>query len=376
MNIVSNIENYSFKLILDKAIDFCHKHFDQSANRVRVLSLLDRLQQLNKNYGHNHPSMPNLLDLIGKIFYDANLSVFSILFFLEQLRIEIYYLGPQHLGLAPTINRIGEIYMKNDQFSEAEECFSQVFLILKNNNTKGCLYALALYNTGLIKYYNSLYVEAFNIFKVAIKEQRVALGSYHPEVAKMCLHIGDIQARSGKLAAAMNNYLESLMIIRGVHGNMHCIVYKLLYKIGCIHQKQDECAEALNAFNQALHIIKNTHHTEDMLIIVILHKIGLIYQCLGDINNTITMFQEIIRILKSKVGDKHICIASVLGLLNNIYKECGMINDSKMVSEEMQAIFNIASRQPNTNRNSDFTDSMIKIFGYVIDYSPRAAAAA
>ena len=320
--------------------------------------------------------MPIVLNVIGNILDESDLSMFSMVFFLEQLRIERYYLGHQHHDLAPTLNRIGEIYLKHHQLSEAEECFAEVILILKSNNTKGSLYSLAMYNVGLVKYYSSLYVDALELFKKAIKEQRSAMGGFHPNLAEMCVKIGDFQFELGKLTDAMERYLEALMIMRNAYGNTHCKVSQILYKIGLIHQEQNEFVQALNAFCQALNILKNDQDGEDTLIITISYQMGLIQQYLGNFSKTITIFQDIIKILKSKLGERHKCVASALGLLRNVYIECGMVENSKTVSEEIKDILKDTSNQSSYNENNGFADSVHKIFGYAFEISSQAAAAA
>jgi len=374
-NTANHLDQDPFYPIIDDIIDFYHEYFIDSS-RFMILSYLDKLKILKQCHGQNHPSMPCVLNHIGNILAESCLSEYSIVIFLEQLRIERYYLGSNHLDIAPTLNRIGEIYSENHQFSEAEVYFSKAFFVLDENNTKGRLYARTMFNTGLVAYNKSSYIDALEIFEIALKEQRATFGEFHSDVAEMCVKIGDVQLELGKLTDAIENYLEALMITRMINGNTHTNVCKILNKIGFAYQEQGEHIEALNAFDQALKIIKNDEEEEHTLIIHILHQKSLIYLYLGDIDNTIAIYEEVVNLIKSKVGETHFCVASVLGLLNNTYVENGMIESSKIVTKEISDIFSTSPEPSCDENNDDFVITAIKLFGCAIDCSSLPAAAA
>jgi tetratricopeptide (TPR) repeat protein len=343
-----------------------------------LLHLLNNLKSLKREYGQNYLSIPNLLNIVGNILDESKLSLYSISFFKEQLRIEKYYLGDQHHDLAITLNRIGEIHMKIDQLSEAAEYFSQVFAILNKNNRKGLLYAQVVYNTGLVKYHNALYDDALELLKLAINEHRIALGDFHLDVAEICMKVGDLQLELGKLQEAMDSYLEALMILRMIHGSMHSKVYLTLYKIGLIHKARGDYGETLNAFYQALDIMRNLEvDEEDASIIIILYEIGTINQCIGNISNAIVAFEETIELLRLKLGEDHICVASVLGQVVNMCTEYGMIKQAKILTDEIQIICSKNnSIEQECSDNDDYIDAVIKTFGHAIDVFHLPAAAA
>ena len=200
---ISNQLSDGFSPIMNETHCLIDDPFFQCSEKRKMSSLLNKLKNLKTWYGPNHPSMPQLLLLIGDILGESNGPEISILFFLEQLRIEKYYLGFQHHDLAVTLNRIGEMHLKMNMLLEADRYFSESLSILNANNTKGRMYALTLYNKGLVRYHNNSFVDAFDTFKVALKEQRNVLGEFHLDVADMCIKVGDFQLELGKLDEAM-----------------------------------------------------------------------------------------------------------------------------------------------------------------------------
>ena len=376
MNSINNINRESFYQTINELITFLRYQPEiLGYEGFKILSLLNRMKSLKENSGLNHPSMPNLLNHIGNILDESNLLQFSLLFFLEQLRIERYYLGSYHPDLAITLCKIGEIHIKNGQFSEAKKSFIGALLIMKNNNIKGRLYALIIYNLGLVKYYQHSYDYAFELFNISVKELRATCGNFHRDVAEIHLKIADLQKEIGKLKDAMDNYLEALIILRMNCGNIHQEVFEVLCKIGFIHKAKDEYHASSNSFNQALDVLRELQG-ENTCMILILYEIGLIHQATGDITNTIKICKEVVELLKLQLGEKHICLVSVLALLCNLYSEHGMTENLKNTNNEIRDICNKASHIPNLLCNDEFENVVIQIFGYPIEYSPPVAGAA
>jgi len=371
----TNSENQdNMTSLINELIDHSNKYL-LNIQITKMLPLLNKLQGLRKYYGHNHSSISDLLNRIGNILKDSPLSQVSIFFFLEQYRIEVYYLGYHHAYLAPTLYNIGHVYAKNNELSEAIYYFTEAYLILSKDTTKRPLYALTIYNIGLVNYRQSLYVDAMEFFNLAIKEERAFFGEFHPDVAEMHLKVGNMQQELGMVNVSMNNFLEALLILR-IGGNKNSKVVEILYNIGLIHEVRGEYAEALNAFYQSINIASDLE--DDFAVtIVISHKIVLIYQFMGDTDNTIRIFEGIINSLKDKVGNKHICVATVLGLLRNVYTENWMLEKSKNATNEIQDILGNVSEQSPYKRSNDLGDAIIEIFGCIIDDNhPPAAGAA
>jgi len=339
---------------------------------VKLLSLLNKIKNLKESYGQNHPSMPRLLNHIGDILEECNLLKYSILFFVEQLQIEKYYLGFQNPDLASTLHRIGQAHLMNNQMPEAAKYLFEAFRIVKSSKEKENLYGPIIYNLGLVAYHQSLYIDAFKIFDFAIKEQRKIVGDFHPDLAAMYVKVADLQVEIGRLKDAMNNYLEALIITRMTYGSTHSMVFQILQRIGFLHKAQGEYEASLNSFYQAIDVLRKIKE-EDLSMIAILHEIGLIHQFTGDVINAIKVFEEIIDILRFKLGDKHICQVSLLGGLNNLYSERGMIENSKKAMEEMQDICHQGWHDADCD---EFELKVIEIIGYPMEYSPPVAGAA
>lgn len=375
MNVsVNSLSHAYFLENTNDAINLYHGHLDASVT-IKVKSLLNQLKSSNEKLGRNHHSMPGLLNSIRENLSDIGLSHVSILFFLEQLRIEKFYLGNHHLDLTHTLCRISEIYIESHQLSEAADYLSDAMRILNKGNKKGTTYAKTIFNIGLVKYHQSLHYDAFEMFNLAITEQRNALGDYHPDVSKMLVKIADLQLETGNLMNAMDNYKEALMIRRIIHGQVNSKIPEILIKIASIYKMKSEHEEALNNLHQALIATENLVDA-DKSMIHILSEMCLIYEINGDTKNSIKILQQIVEIIAEKLKGSHECVASALGLLRNMYVKVGMIESSAAIAENMRMIITASSNPIDYKRNNYFTTAALEILGYPIDSFALTAAAA
>merc|ERR1712241_783140 len=165
------------------------------------------------------------------------------------------------------------------------------------------------------------------------------------DVAEMQLSVGKFQRELGMLTESMENFLQSLLIVRMEENIKSSKMSDILYNIGLIHEVRSEHSEALNAFLQACAMSKDIQ--EYKFNIELSYRIGLTYQSMGDNDNAIKVFERIVISLKEIVGDKNICVASVLDLLCHLYAENGMIEKKINTSNKIKEIFDYISEESN-----------------------------
>ena len=293
---------------IDFIVHVCSVDYFDATQSIIILQKLNKLKNFREYFQYkDHPSLPKILCEIGSLIAETSQSQLALPFFVEQLRIEKYYLGSTHPDLASVLFSIGQVYEKNDQLVEGKKCFMEAFALLNNHGTKGQLYASLAYNIGLINFRQTSYKDAMEQFDLAITEYYAAYGDFHPAVAEVRMKIGYLQLEIGKLQDAMNNFLEALVILRIVLGNENCKVAQCLYGIGLIHEAKAEFIESLNVLSQALSINENAEDDDDeddTFSLVLLHRIGLIYQSIEDIDKAIKVFENLKNIIKLKFGDE------------------------------------------------------------------------
>ena len=365
-----------FTLLINDVINDCNSCFFSRDKICTEVDLLHKLLAYIDYFGRNDSSIIVILNEIAKRFEDSQSPSLSLHFYKEQLRIEKLYLGHVHPDLANTLNSIGEVYVNNEQFSEAAKYFEEAFHLLKDTCRRGNFFALILYNLGHAQYHQSLIAIASESFSLASKEQIDALGEFHPDVAEMHLKIGKLLMDYGKIDTAMDYFLRALMVTRMVTGNSCSRVSEILYNIGLCHKMNGEYKQAVNSFYQALDILDGQPVAEEP-VILILNQIAIAYHWVEDINNAIIVVEKIISVIENKVGERHVCVAVLLGLLYNLCLEQGMIEKANKVVDEINVI--CSNEDPNSAKTDcqEFVEFIIHVFGYAIqEIHPPAAAAA
>ena len=293
----SELNQHDISLHANFVIDLCHYNYFDTMQSMEIIQNLNKLKNFREHFGYkDHPSLPKILNDIGELIAETSLSELALPFFVEQLRIEKYYLGWFHPDLAFVLSSIGRIHAKENKLEKARKYFMEALVLLNNHKIKGRLYASLTYNIGLVNYRQSFYNDAMENFDVATLEHEAAYGEYHPAVAEICMKIGSLQLEIGRLQDAMDNFIKALMIIRISFGNNHYQAAKCLCKIGLIHQSRNEFKESLNALHQALAINENIEDYDDdgdALTLVILHRIGLLYQETEEIEKATHVFKHL-----------------------------------------------------------------------------------
>ena len=280
-NIDDNLSSYDqcdIHTFTDLAIDLCHQNYFDDVKNIVLLQNLNKFKDLNEYFGHeNHPSLPKILSDIGNKIADTSLSQLALPFYIEQLRIEKYYLGCSHPDLASVLFSIGQIYERHNHFTNARNYLEEALSLLNSNRRKGRLYMLVTYNLGLVDYRQSLFNDAMKQFNLALLEVQNETNKFDPDIAEFHLKVGKLQLEIGKLQDAMDNFLKALMIMRMVFGNNHFKVAECLYGIAMIHEARAEIKQSLNVLCQAVVVYDSAENDEDdNFMLVMLHRIALI----------------------------------------------------------------------------------------------------
>jgi len=288
----------------DLVVNLCYQNYFDSIQSVDILHNMNKLKDFREYFGYkDHPSIPKILEDAGNVMAKTSLSQLALPFFMEQLRIEKYYLGCFHPDLASVLSNIGQIYEKIDQPIIASNYLTEALSLLNNHNRKGRLYASVLYYLGLVNYHQSLFKDSMEYFNVAIEEYQNSYNDFDPTVAEVHMNVGQLQLEIGKLQDAMDNFLKALVIVRMLFGNEHSLVAECLYGIGLIHEARSEFRESIDVLDQALTIAENTKdNDDDAFAIGILHRIGLIYQSIEETENAAVAFQNLEKMINMKAS--------------------------------------------------------------------------
>jgi len=349
-----------------------------------ILHCLTIIQQLRHQHGNDYETLPTMFRFIGEVFSELSYFRFSTIFFLEQLRLERKYLGHCHPAVASTLNVIGEIYLQENDFSNALEHFEMTLEVMVHEKSEKNIrqYAVTVFNIGKVFFHTSLFSQAMKNFTIASCVLRDHFGGYDMNLGDMLHQIGMLHAHLGHLDESLEYLLEALMIRRLNYGKMHILVAKTLFHIGRNHELRGEFKECLNVYHETLYIIKNqskdTDLTNEALIITVLNKISLACQAIDDLKDAIAAYEEILRLINATLGKNHVIVASLLNLLGNVYIEYGLSEQGLKLYERSREIMKHKDnfQYDLHDSRSDYEKAVFEALGYNFDPNPIHAAAA
>jgi len=349
-----------------------------------ILYCLTIIQQLRYQLSSDYEALPSMFRFIGEVFSELSYFRFSIIFLLEQLRLERKYLGHGHPSVASTLNVIGETYLQENDFHNALEYFEMTLIVLSHEKSEMNIrqYAVTVFNIGKVFFHTSSFSEAMKKIKIASCVLRDHFGGYDINLGDMLHQIGILHANLGHLDESFECLLEALMIRKLNYGKRHILVAKTLFHIGTNHELRGEYRESLNAYHETLYIMKSqsndTDLTNEALIITVLNKISLACQAIDDLKDAIAAYEEILRLLNGTLGKNHALVASLLNLLGNVYIEYRLPEQGlKLYERSLDIMKNIDHFKDDLHDSrSDYEEAVFEALGYNFDPNPMHAAAA
>jgi len=298
-------------------------------------------------------------------------------FFLEQLRIEEFFLGSKHSLLAETFFTIGLTYTKLEILPKALEYFHRVLNVLISDENKIFVHASALYHIGLVNFMQESFSMAWKYFDDAIETMKETQGELHSDVAEMLFDIAKCEMKVGRLDDALPKLLESLMIRRLNYGNDHSSALNTMYQIGKWHEMQQDISEALNIYQQILSAYSTSQVSGDISFkVVLLHHVAELSYLVDKQEDAIEAYLEISNIIDSNLGPNHHSLVSVLQILCGLYAELGMTDKGFEAHEHSKEISRNIKYSQEDSTDPELERIIVSLFGFACINNLAVAAAA
>jgi len=160
--------------------------------------------------------------------------------------------GPFDHRLAITANNLGELYLREAKFAEAEPLFKRPLDIWeKGGNPSSLVVATTLNNLAALYTYLRRFEEAETIYRksLVLREQR--LGPEHPEVAKSLESLAELLLAKSKQINVDVLYLRALAIKKKAYGPESPATVECLNNLAVVYSEEGKLSEAERTFNEA-----------------------------------------------------------------------------------------------------------------------------
>lgn len=207
---------------------------------VELARGLHSLQEKRQEFGPRSPEVASTINYIGTILFHQQDYQNALLFFKEELRLEIELAeDTENISTSVTCNNIGRIFQEMGKYHDAIVYYHRSLrseygdistLSLCSKSAKSInitargrakaspsssnLYSTVWYNLGLIHDKLASYEEAIFAFEMSLELRRAMLGADHPDIACLLYNIGVLRMERQQLDEASACFSEALRVRR------------------------------------------------------------------------------------------------------------------------------------------------------------------
>ena len=172
-----------------------------------------------------------------------------------------------------------------------------------------------------------------------IKQKRLRLGRFHPEVAKSLHNMGSVQLGQGRYEKALASFQAALAIRKKVFSPDHPGLASSYNNMGLVYWSQGRHAQALEAFLNTLAIEQKALGSDHPDVGGTLNNIGMVYREQGKFRKALEVYQRAIAIREKALGPTHPYLANTLNNLGILYQDLKRFDKSLKVLQGALSIF-------------------------------------
>lgn len=370
--VVSVLNEVEIIKLSHQCSEVSNKDFESKLHQLRQVRLL--------NYGSTNPTLPPLLNAIGRKLSADNRQEEAIIFHNEALRLLQFALRRRTdesvvLGFAITLLHIGKVNIRQGLYGKARISFLDALKISgRVTNTEfHPLTCVLVYNLAMVQYLAGSCENALELFDDTMKLLDFAIksGKASNETGAILHNIGVTKLQAGRTEEAIAALMKALRVRKGLTDCDEMLVSKTLFQLGCACQAMDQHEEALKIFILSLKVEMSATHDGNYLdTAVVLQKIAGVYNELGFFEKALATYQEILTIFTAAHGIVHEANAETFLEIGNTFHQMGLATKAKNAFCEAAKII-VCSR---TQNNTDVKQASVLVEFFIRNF-PAAAAA-
>lgn len=232
--------------------------------------------------------------------------------------------GGQDLGMASTLNTLGNAHQVLGAHADAKFCHERACTILKavsgDNDpaVASCLQSLG----GIQRALGSL-IDAKKSFEEALAIRELVLSPDDVLIAGTLNNLGAVLQGLSDDRGAIRCYQKSLAILIRAHGREHPTVAAILSNLGSAHGRIGEHQCAVDCMQRALSVQESRLGPEDAAVAASLHNLGNALALAGKGGDAARCLWRALDIWSKAASPAQCDIAATLHSLGNVYRGLG-----------------------------------------------------
>jgi tetratricopeptide (TPR) repeat protein len=273
-----------------------------------------------KALGPDHPGVAQSLNNLAELYYAQGKYAEAEPLLQRALRTWEKALGPEHADVATSLNNLAALYDDQGKYAEAEPLYKRALRIWeKALGPEHADVATSLNNLAALYYAQGKYGEAEPLYQRALGIREKALGPEHPHVALSLFSLAVLYQAEGKYAEAEPLHQWALGIREKALGPKHPDVAQSLNGLAALHYAEGKYGEAEPLYQRALGIREKALGPEHPSVATSLSNLALLYYAQGKYAEAEPLYQRGLRIREKALGPEHPAVATSLNNLANLY---------------------------------------------------------
>lgn len=284
--------------------------------------------------GELHHVVGNLYDELG--FYDKALEHFD-----KAVEKRRAVLSPNHVDLALSLSRQGNVLAAVNRMEEAEAALREALDIARKNPNDPAVIGHTMGELGLHLSYSGRYDEAEPLLREATDYQETIYGRESREYGTTLMNLGLNLKWGGDFDAAEEIYREVLGVRRRVLGTDDPDYASGLDNLGVLLGQRGDYEESEELFQEALATRRRVLGNEHPDVALSLNNLSSLYRVQNRIDESEPILREVLDLNRRLLGDRHRRVATNLSNLAGILvargkldEAIGLFNQAEEIREE------------------------------------------
>ena len=222
------------------------------------------------------------------------------------LEMNAKVLGPEHPGLAASLNNLAGLYQALGAYDQALPLYQRAVNIReKALGPEHPDVASSLNNLAALYWAMAAYDQALPLYQRALKIREKALGPEHPDTSVSLNNLAMLYQSKGAYDQALPLFQRVLKIREKVLGPEHPATATSLSNLAGLYEDQGAYAKAVPLSQRALQIMEKTLGPEHPRTATSLNNLALQYRSLGAYDKALPLYQRALKIREKALGPEH-----------------------------------------------------------------------
>jgi CHAT domain-containing protein/tetratricopeptide (TPR) repeat protein len=249
-------------------------------------------------------------------------------------------LGPEHLDIATSLNKLALLYRAEGRYGEAEPLYRRSLAIREKLLGPGHPdTATILNNLGRLLESQGRFGEAEFYYKRTLAIYENVLGPWHASTAISLNNLAALYDSQGRKTEAERLYIRSIAIKERVLGPDHHSTASSLNNLAALYQLQGRYREAEPLQRRDLAISEKVLGPEHPSTATSLNNLAQLYRAQGRYEEAVAISRRTLSIREKVLGSDHLSTALSLNNLAELYRIQGRYGEAEPLYQRSLAIY-------------------------------------